>query len=305
MRVGVDGEQAPGREGEIDQTRRRVASFRPAVDLDGGVVIAARGEDRVGIERRFGPASTATGDEPSGAVPEYVDVWVRHRTDHPSRHRRSIGPQVGVHTRDHDIDFGEQALVLIERTVVEDVDLDPGENPCALGSLVERRDDVELGTQPLRAQSVRDLQPRGVVGEREVFVSDHRRCDSLHLVDGTATVGPVRMGVQVAAQRLEQIPRTATDRFGLLTQLHEIGGFPVERLADDGRGLLTDAGQVGPRVRPAQHLAPGVAHLGEHLGRTSIGLHPIGVGMLAFEPEGDFAQCVDRVHPSIVATGPP
>ena len=56
--------------------------------------------------------------------------------------RRVIGvgvhAQLRVHARDHDVDAREQLLVLVERAVVEDVDLDAGEDAERRELLVER-----------------------------------------------------------------------------------------------------------------------------------------------------------------------
>ena len=54
-----------------------------------------------------------------------------------------------MHARDDDIDAGEHVVVVIERTVVEDVDLDARQDPERRQLLVQRRDDVQLLEQPL------------------------------------------------------------------------------------------------------------------------------------------------------------
>ena len=54
-----------------------------------------------------------------------------------------------MHARDDDVDAGEHVVVVIERAVVEDVDLDPGQDPERCELLVQRRDDVQLLEQPL------------------------------------------------------------------------------------------------------------------------------------------------------------
>ncbi len=53
---------------------------------------------------------------------------VRHRRDHPVGHRLLAHAQLRVHAGDDDVELGEQVVVLVEAPVVEDVDLDPGED---------------------------------------------------------------------------------------------------------------------------------------------------------------------------------
>ena len=49
-----------------------------------------------------------------------------------------------MHTGDDDVELGEQVVVLVEGPVVEDVDLDAGEDAEGRELLVEAGDDVEL-----------------------------------------------------------------------------------------------------------------------------------------------------------------
>jgi hypothetical protein len=65
-----------------------------------------------------------------------------------------------VHRRDDDIQLGEQVLVLVERAVLVDVDLDPREHAEPLAELdVELRDLGELGPQALGRQPVGHGEP--------------------------------------------------------------------------------------------------------------------------------------------------
>ena len=103
-------------------------------------VIAAGGEHRLGVELRLGPVAAAC-HHPAGAVPEHVHMRVRHRRQHASRHRLGRHPQLGVHARDDDVEPAEQVFALVKRAVLEDVDLDPGQD-AKRGQL-----GVELGDQ--------------------------------------------------------------------------------------------------------------------------------------------------------------
>ena len=69
---------------------------------------------------------------------------------------------------------------------------------------VDGVDDVELAGQPLRGETTGDLQPGRVVGEDDVLVTELQRGER-HLLDRRAAVGPVRVGVQVAAQAFQAL----------------------------------------------------------------------------------------------------
>ena len=130
----------------------RVEPLGPAVDLERGVELPARLDHDVVVELRLRPA--AADEQPAGAVTEHVDVRARDRGDHPPRHRRRLHAQLRVHARDDDVDAREQLLELVERAVVEDVDLDAGEDAERRELLVQLGDDVELLAQPVGRQAV-------------------------------------------------------------------------------------------------------------------------------------------------------
>ena len=60
-----------------------------------------------------------------------------------------LHPQFRVHARHHHVEPGEQLLVLVERPVLEDVDLDAGEDVERRQLHVQVRDDLELLAQAL------------------------------------------------------------------------------------------------------------------------------------------------------------
>ena len=116
--------------------------------------------------------------------------------------------------------------------------------------LVDRVDHVELAGQPLGAQPVGDLEPRRVVGEHEVVVAELDRGER-HLLDRRAAVGPVGVGVQVAAERGPDLAAAGGQRPGLLVLEP---GQPLGHLAAPRRRSITCAellpmpGQVGQRA---------------------------------------------------------
>ena len=125
--------------------------------------------------------------------------------------------------------------------VVEDVDLDAGQQPERRQLLVELGHDVELAQQPLRRQAVGDGQPRRVVGQHEVVVAEVAGGPG-HLVDRAAAVGPVAVRVQVAAQRGPQV-RTALGHRPVGRRLELV---EVVRAPCPGRPALATAAVLAP-----------------------------------------------------------
>ena len=106
-------------------------------------------------------------------------------------------------------------------------------------------DDVELFAQPFGRQSVRDLQPRRVIGEREVVVPEV--ADLLgHRANRVAAVRPVGVHVQVAlqlrAQRFAGLGARVSDVAQQLLQVRR--RLAGQRFGDDGRGLVAHARDV-------------------------------------------------------------
>ena len=124
VRVAVDREEAAEVAGQLEQPGRRVAALGAGVDLDRDVVLGAGLEDRLRVELRLRPGAPVAHDHPAGAVAEDVGPRVADRADHPPGHRGGVHPQLGVHAGDPDVELGQQLVVLVERAVVEDVDLD-------------------------------------------------------------------------------------------------------------------------------------------------------------------------------------
>ena len=132
----------------------------PAVDLDRRAELLAGGEHVVGVERRRRPLA----DHPAGAVAEDVDVRVGDGQHHPLGHLLALHAQLGVHAGDDDVEALEQVVVEVERAVLEDVDLHPGEDPevvvergVELGDVVE----LALAAAPGRARGRSSGGPSG------------------------------------------------------------------------------------------------------------------------------------------------
>ena len=125
-----------------------------------------------------------------------------HGGDHPRRHLLAVHAQLRVHAGDDDVEVGEEVVVEIERAIEVDVDLHPVEDAERSELLVEHGDDADLLNQPLAVEAVGDGQPRRVVGEHDVLVAEGDR-RSRHRLDRRSAVAPRRVGVAVAAERIQ------------------------------------------------------------------------------------------------------
>ena len=76
-----------------------------------------------------------------------------------------------MHAGHDHVELAEQAVFLVERSVLEDVDLDAAQHPERRQHLVQIGDHLLLLPQPLGGQAAGDLEPRRVVGDRAVGVT--------------------------------------------------------------------------------------------------------------------------------------
>ena len=187
----------PEGQGLTQKRFRRVASLGSGIDLHRRAGAGTGGEDELGVEARLGPPPA---DElAAGAVPEDVGVGALDGGQHAARHGTAVHGQLGVDAGHDHVEAGQEILVLVETTVLEDVDLDAGEDAERRQFGVELGHDVELPAQALGVEPVGHGEPGTVVGEGPVVVAEVTGRLG-HLPDGAAAVGPVRMAVAVAAQ---------------------------------------------------------------------------------------------------------
>ena len=222
---------------------------------------------------------------------------VRHRRQHALRHPVALHTQLGVHARHHHVEAGQQLGLLVERAVLEDVDLDPGEDSEGGELLVEGGHHVELTAEALGREPLGHGETGGVIGEGDVVVA--QVAGGLgHLLDGAAAIRPVRVGVAVALERRPDVVAAAQVALtgGLLELAQVAGDLAGERLADDLLGLGTDSGQLAQPVglRPLADLV--VAQLLDGGGGPAEGLHAVGRFPPSLEEVGDALECLDGAH---------
>src|SRR5665213_859585 len=185
MGVGVDGDQTTERKRQFKKVLGRIETLRPGVDLDGGVTSDTCLEDLFRVERRW--RSSTADDYSPGAVSEHIDVRALHRSHHSPGHLSRVHAQLGVDARNDEVETGKQLLVLIERAVFQDVDLDSGQDPERRKLGVQLSNNVELLDKTVLAQSMGDGEAWTVVGERPVLVAK-LSCSFGHLANRGAAV---------------------------------------------------------------------------------------------------------------------
>jgi len=130
---------------------------------------------------------------------EDVDVRIGDRSHHALGHLLAAHPQLAVHAGDHDIELREDRVAVVERAVLQDVDLDAGEDAERRQQLVEPGHVGQLLRQTLGTEAVGDGEPRRVIGEHHVLVPQRNRRAG-HRLDGGAAVAPPAVHVQIGSQ---------------------------------------------------------------------------------------------------------
>ena len=243
-------------------------------------------------------------DLATGAVAEDVDVGAGDRHHHAPGHVRLGHPQLGVDAGHDDVEPLEQVVVLVERPVLDDVDLHAGEDPERGQLLVERLDLVELLEQPLAVEAVGDGEPRRVVGDDEVLVPEALRGAGHHL-GGGAAVAPGGVAVAVAPQRGAQLGALADVDGRLVLELGEVlVDAAVERQHDHLARGRADAGQVEQRAVGVVLGDGVVAQLPDEVAGLAVGGHPAAFGQGAVEQVHDAIEGVGRTHRATLPTAP-
>ena len=147
---------------------------------------------------------------------EDVGVRVAHGRDHPRRHLERRLTQLRVDRGGDDVELVEHVVVLVERAVEVDVDLDALEQRERVAEArVDRVDALQLVGEALAGQPVGDGEARGVVGQRHPLLPELDGGEH-HLLDGAAAVAPVGVRVQVTAEGGIQLGAAAGQRRAVL-----------------------------------------------------------------------------------------
>ena len=219
--------------------------------------------------RRRGVAERGGEDAP-GAVPQDVDVGVGDGTHHALGHGSAAHAELRVHAGHDHVEAGQHVVVVVERAVLEDVDLDAGEDAERRQALVQRGDFVELLVEALDAEAVGDREARRVVGHDQVLVPEVLRRPG-HGLDRGAAVGPGGVAVAVAADGGPEVGADAGLHGDLLELAQPVGDLPVECLADGPRGAVADALERGEPAGGMEAREPVDGDVADGVGSVLVG----------------------------------
>src|SRR4051794_16353398 len=143
-------------------------------------------------------------------------------------------------TGHHDVELRQHLVGVIECAVLEDVDLDTGEDAKGSHFLVEGGDIRQLLLETLLAQSVGDGQARRVIGQHHVLVTEVAR-GARHRLDRRAAVTPQAVEMAVAFQSGAVLRSVASQRHTCLgLDLVDVARVPVQRFGDESGSRIAD-----------------------------------------------------------------
>ena len=159
--------------------------------------------------------------------------------------------------------------------------------------------------EPAAIEPARHAQPGRVVGQRQVPVTE-RPGGLGHLLDAAAAVAPVRVRVQVAAQRRDEGGTDAWVRCGHRPQSCQVLGHLAARRHLDHRARHgADPGHVAQRAAAQSCGQLRRVEAGQRRCRSPERPHPVCLGQLALEQERALGQRGDGGPPPLdVVHGP-
>ena len=267
-----------------DQRVGRVLALGAAVDLDSRPVLGARLEDGAGVELRLLPRPARPRHEAAGAVAEDVDPGVRDGCDQPRRHRRAVHLEVRVDRRRDEVEAVQHRVALVEGAVLEDVDLDALEQAQVVADRAVDRSTTASWAASRSALSPLATRRRGLWSVRTIHSWPVSTAGEHHLLDRRPTVGPVRVGVAVAAERGIQ-PLAPLD----------------ERTAGGVLQLVARYAGSSPRAAPSTTPAVDFPIPGSSL--EGAGLDAVG-DLLGGEPTDRGGGLAERLDPVAAGAGP-
>ena len=220
---------------------------------------------------------------------------IGHGLDHPPGHRRASMDSLECTLATTTSSRSSSSVLLIERAVIEDVDLDAGQDAHRRERLADLVDDVELLAQPLGGEPVGDPQARRVVGQRTVFVAQFLRREH-HLLDrepNRRTSSSARADRRAGRRgcRRHRDPLHA-DRNSASTS----GSRPAHAWAMTFAVLgPTPGSDCQLLAAPCRSRSASVERL-DDVGGVAVGHHAAGVLTRPVLVIRNLAQCGDRIH---------
>ena len=256
--IGIHGQQTADRRGVSCALYSQVESMWRAIHFQDRAGPGRFCVDRVPIQIQV----VANADLPTRGVGNDVHVRVVDCTEHSSGQFRSRLPPTYVQGRDDEIESCELRIVVIESAIGPNFELAAMQQPESLGRCLDRcgagilfrrkpsvqgRDHASLQGHALGSQAAGDRQGHRMVRHDLIGVAASARRLS-HDLDGLAAIGPIGMGVQVAAQvgKLKERWQFARDGgfdfTGIFAQLRLDEGQVEEPI---GRFLRGERSQLG------------------------------------------------------------
>jgi len=195
VRVAVEREQAAGLQRVGSQRVVDVLAMPVAVDLDRDPAFGCRIEHAapVGADARTGV------EHPPSGMTEDRDRRGADGGQHPVGLIFSAS-QLRMRRGHHELEHAPLRLQQVERTVGENIRLDPLEDAEAAGVPGVDRVDLEmLPAHGLHAHAVRDRQPVRMVGDPEALMTAREACLH-HGLERLRPVAPRRVHLEVAAE---------------------------------------------------------------------------------------------------------
>ena len=191
MCIGIDGDQAACLDRQSDMAIAKIQPQRIGVDLQRRLGLPGSLDELGHVGRK--PLSSI--DDPSGRVADDVDKWMSDRLEQTLGRLGRILPQGDMRRGDHQIQLGQQLIVVIKGPIREDVDLRTGQNPNSLEFGIDFMDRIDMSQKSLLRKAVGLHAGAGVIGH-----GDGMESPGLRLKGERANTQHAIAGIRVAVQ---------------------------------------------------------------------------------------------------------
>ena len=226
-RVGITGasDQDSPVDCPLDPDVREVEPIRLSVDLDRDPIVSS------GIQHGFeiDLVRESRGKQASGGMTEDVDMGVGERTDDAFRHAFLRHIEGAVHGHDHEIEFGENLVRIVECPVRQNVNFGALQDTKWCQSFVEFADPLALFAQTLDGQAAGHGEGSGMIRNDQVLVAA-RASSFAHPLEWLVSVAPIGVHMEVAADipLLDKHGQAMlAGRLDLTTVLPQLGWNPI------------------------------------------------------------------------------